>query len=96
MEVIVARQGGALVGFDCRDVVGVEDAEGGGIPGSGAVRLRLGRRGHPRTVAGLTIVGFFRITARELRPVPWVLRERMTGEIPWGVALILPGICLLY
>jgi hypothetical protein len=36
------------------------------------------------------------LSAREIRPVPEVLRERITGEKPWAVGLTERGMYLLY
>jgi hypothetical protein len=36
------------------------------------------------------------LSAREIRPVPEVLRERITGEKPWAVGLTGREMYLLY
>jgi len=58
--------------------------------------VRLGRLGPPREVVCREILGSVALSAREIRPVPEVLRERITGEQPWAVGLTERGMYLLY
>lgn len=92
IDLLVVDDGSALRGYDCRDVVRVEEAgeEAGGY------LVRLGRLGSPREVACREILGSVVLSAREIRPVPEMLRERITGERPWAVGLTGREIYLLY
>ena len=92
VDLLVVDDGAALRGYDCRDVVRVEEA--GGEPGGYLVRL--GRLGSPREVACREVLGSVALSTREIRPVPEVLRERITGEKPWAVGLTGREIYLLY
>jgi len=93
VDLLVVDDGAALRGYDCRDVVRVEEVAG--EPGGG-YRVRLGRLGSPREVACREVLGSVALSAREIRPVPEVLRERMTGEMPWAVGLAGREMYLLY
>ena len=92
VDLLLVDDGAALRGYDCRDVVRVEEVAG--EPGGFVVRL--GRLGPPREVACREVLGSVALSAREIRPVPEVLRERITGEKPWAVGLTERGMYLLY
>jgi hypothetical protein len=92
VDLLVVDDGASLRGYDCRDVVRVEEIAGE----TGGYLVRLGRLGSPREVACRGILGSLALSAREIRPVPEALRERMTGEKPWAVGLTGRGIYLLY
>lgn len=92
VDLLVVDDGAALRGYDCRDVVRVEEVEGE----TGGYLVRLGRLGSPREVACREILGSVALSVREIRPVPDVLRERITGEEPWAVGLAGREIYLLY
>jgi len=95
VDLLVIDDGTSLRGYDCRDVVRVEEvpAEAGS---PGGYLVRLGRLGPPRQIACREILESVSLSAREIRPVPEVLRVRMTGEMPWGVGVREQRICLLY
>ena len=92
VEYLVVDDGAALRGYDCRDVVRVEVVAGE----PGGYLVRLGRLGSSREVACREVLGSVALSAREIRPVPEMLRERMTGEMPWAVGLTEREIYLLY
>ena len=92
VDLLIVDDGAALRGYDCRDVVRVEEIAGE----PGGCLVRLGRLGSPREVACREVLGSVALSAREIRPVPEVLRERITGEKPWAVGLAQRGIYLLY
>ncbi len=92
VNLLVVDDGAALRGYDCRDVVRVEEVAGE----PGGYLVRLGRLGSPREVACREVLGSVALSAREIRPVPEVLRERITGEKPWAVGLTGQGMYLLY
>lgn len=92
LDLLVVDDGAALRGYDCRDVVRVEEVAGE----PGGYLVRLGRLGSPREVACREVLGSVALSAREIRPVPEALRERMTGEKPWAVGLTEREIYLLY
>ena len=92
VDLLVVDDGAALRGYDCRDVVRVEEVAGE----PGGYLVLLGRRGSPLEVACREVLGSVALSAREIRPVPEVLRERITGEKPWAVALTEREIYLLY
>ena len=92
VDLLVVDDGAALRGYDCRDVVRVEEVAG---EPAGYIVL-LGRLGSPREVACREVFGSVALSAREVRPVPEVLRERITGEKPWAVGLTERGMYLLY
>lgn len=92
VDLLVVDDGTALRGYDCRDVVRVEEVAGE----TGGYIVRLGRLGPPREVACREILASVALTAREIRPVPPALRDRIEGEKPWAVGIIERGICLLY
>lgn len=92
VDLLVVDDGAALRGYDCRDVVRVEEVEGE----PGGYLVRLGRMGSPREVSCREILGSVALSAREIRPVPDVLRERITGEKPWAVGLTERELYLLY
>lgn len=92
VDLLVLDDGAALRGYECRDVVRVEEVAGE----PGGYIVRLGRLGSSREVACREVVGSVALSAREIRAVPQVLLERMGGEKPWAVGIIERGICLLY
>ena len=97
MDVLLIDDGSVLRGYDCRDVLQVEEIpenDDAVIPEKFLVHL--GRMGSRKEVRCREVVGFFALTPREVRPVPEILRERLTGEIPWGVGLTDRGLCLLF
>ena len=95
IDLLVLDDGTAIRGYDCRDVVRVEEVPGR-AEAPGGYLLRLGRLGPPREVACREILGSVSMSARDIRPVPEVLRDRMTGEKPWAVGITQQRICLLY
>ena len=95
VDLLVIDDGTALRGYDCRDVVRVEELPGGTGSPEGYL-VRLGRLGPPREIACREILESVSLSAREIRPVPEVLKERVTGEMPWGVGITEQRICLLY
>ena len=92
LDLLLVDDGAALRGYDCRDVVRVEEVAGE----QGGYLVRLGRLGSLREVACREVVGSVALSAWEIRPVPEVLRERITGEKPWAVGIVEREICLLY
>jgi hypothetical protein len=92
VDLLVVDDGEALRGYDCRDVVRVEEVAGE----TRGYLVRLGRLGSPRAVACREVLASVSLSAREIRPVPEVLRERITGEGPWAVGLAGREIYLLY
>lgn len=92
VDLLVVDDGVALRGYDCRDVLRVEEA----AVEAGGYLVRLGRLGTPREVACREVLGSVALSAREIRPVPAVLRERIPGEKPWAVGLTAREIYLLY
>ena len=98
MTVLVVDDGTTLRGYDCRDVLTVEEIGSPAGPSAGSDRflVQLGRRGGRQEIWCREVVGFFPLSAREIRPVPPTLRERMTGEVPWAVGVTEQGLCLLY
>lgn len=95
LDLLLLDDGSAIRGYDCRDVLRVEEVAGN--PGSpGGYVVRLGRMGPPRDVACREILGSTPLSAREIRPVPEALKARITGEKPWAVGITEKGICLLY
>jgi len=95
LDLLVLDDGASIRGYDCRDVVRVEEVAGE-RGGPGGYRVQLGRLGSHREVACREILGSLALSAREIRLVPEVLRERMTGEKPWAVGVTERGIFLLY
>lgn len=93
VDLLLVDDGAALRGYDCRDVVRVEEVAG--VAG-GSFRVRLGRLGPAREVACREVLGSVALSAREIRPVPDVLRERIPGEKPWAVGITGREIYLLY
>jgi hypothetical protein len=95
VDLLVVDDGAALRGYDCRDVLRVEEVPGrAGSPGGYLVRL--GRLGPPREVACREVLGSVSLSAREIRPVPEALKDRMQGEKPWAVGMAGREIYLLY
>ncbi len=95
MEILIIEDGGTLRGYDCREILGVEEAEPG-KGDSGGFRIVLGRGKGRRALLCRRIVGCVDLSARDIRPVPRVLGERLSGERPWAVGLTDRGPCLLY
>ncbi|GAB4240961.1 MAG: hypothetical protein OHK0028_19260 [Deltaproteobacteria bacterium] len=95
IELLVLDDGEGIRGYDCRDVLRVEAVAGDGGAAQG-YRVRLGRLGPPREVACRGVLGSVSLSAREIRPVPAVLKERMKGEVPWAVGMTERGLYLLY
>ncbi|MDA8121273.1 MAG: hypothetical protein M0Z38_01750 [Deltaproteobacteria bacterium] len=97
MNVLVVDDGTTLRGYDCRDVLNVEEIEAPiDMAENDRFLVHLGRAGCHREIRCREVVGFFPLSAREIRPVPPVLRERMTGEVPWAVGVTDRGLCLLF
>jgi len=94
LEFLVLDVGDAIRGYDCRDVLRVEET--GEEPSRGRYVVHLGRLGSTRDVRCREIVGSVTLSAGEIRPVPPALRDRMEGEKPWAVGITERGICLLY
>jgi hypothetical protein len=94
LEILVLDVGDTFRGYDCRDVLRVEET--GEEASRGRYVVRLGRLGAPRDVRCREILGSVALSAREIRPVPPALRDRMVGEKPWAVGITERGICLLY
>jgi hypothetical protein len=97
LEVLVVDGGIGLHGYDCRDVLAVEELpptrEGAAHE---AFVVRLGRLGTPREIRCREVLGFFKLTPRDVRPLPAIVSERIAGEAPWAVGIIDRGLCLLY
>lgn len=97
MNVLVVDDGSVLRGYDCRDVLRVEEIPVAGSPALAEKFLvHLGRNGRRNEVRCREVLGFFTLSAREVRPLPPALRERMAGETPWGVGITDRGLCLLF
>ncbi|MHB1012258.1 MAG: hypothetical protein ACYC37_05055 [Desulfobacteria bacterium] len=92
IDLLVVDDGASLRGYDCRDVVRVEEVAGE----AGGYLVRLGRLGSPREVACREIIGSVALSAGKIRPIPEVLRERITGEKPWAVGLTEREMYMLY
>ncbi len=95
MEILILEDDETLRGYDCREVLGVEEANPG-EGGAGGFRIVLGRGKGRRALLCRRIVGCVALSARDIRPLPDVLGERMSGEKPWAVGLTDRGLCLLY
>jgi len=95
IEILVLDDGTGIRGYDCRDVLRVEEAAGAAKAPAGYL-VQLGRLGPPTEVSCPEVMGSVSLAAREIRRVPAVLKERMTGEAPWAVGLTERGICPLY
>ncbi len=97
MNVLVVDDGTTLRGYDCREVLNVEEIE---VSGETTIAdrflVRLGRTGDGKEIRCREVLGFFPLSAREIRPVPPVLRERMAGDVPWAVGVTARGLCLLF
>jgi hypothetical protein len=97
MNVLVVDDGSTLCGYDCREVLKVEEGCGGdGAREPGGFLVRMGRTGTRKEIRCREIVGFCTISARDIRPLPPALRERLHGEIPWAVGITERGMCLLF
>lgn len=94
MNVLVIDDGFSLRGYDCREVVRVEEPEGlSDMP----FVVRFGRAGAERELGCLSVLGFFTLSASDIRPLPAVLKERLDpADAPWAVAITPGGLCLLY
>lgn len=94
MNVLVVNDGVTLRGYDCREVVRVEEPAGlNDLP----FVVHFGRAGVERELGCLSVLGFYPLSASDIRPLPAVLKERMTpGEVPWAVGITPGGLCLLY
>lgn len=98
MTVLVVDDGLCLRAYDCRDVLGVEEAAPGAqTPPGERFLVRLGRLGPPREVRCREVLGFAPLSPQDVRPLPRALAERMeAAEAPWGIGLLARGLCLLY
>jgi hypothetical protein len=94
LNVLVVDDGVTLRGYDCREVVRVEEPEGlADMP----FVVRFGRAGAERELGCMSVLGFYTLAAADIRPLPAALKDRMTqGESPWAVGIIPGGLCLLY
>jgi hypothetical protein len=94
VNVLVVDDGQGLRGYDCREVLRVEEPQGGGeLP----FVVRFGREGAGRELRCRNVLGFHVLGPSDIRPVPAVLKERMTTEEkPWAVGIVSGGLCLLY
>lgn len=94
MNVLVIDDGTTLRGYDCKEVVRVDEPSGlNDYP----FVVRFGRRGEERELGCMNVLGFFPLAASDIRPLPAVLKERMTADgAPWAVGIIPQGLCLLY
>ena len=94
MNVLVIDDGDTLRGYDCREVVRVDELSGGGeLP----FVVHFGRAGNTWELCCKNVLGFYPLSAADVRPLPTVLKERMTqGEAPWAVGITPGGLCLLY
>jgi hypothetical protein len=94
VNVLVVDDGRTLRGYDCREVLRVDEPNDlRDLP----FVVRFGRAGAERELECLNIVGFYTLTASDVRPLPAVLKDRMgPGESPWGVGITPGGLCLLY
>jgi hypothetical protein len=94
VNVLVIDDGFALRGYDCREVLRVEEPAGlSDMP----FVVHFGRAGAERELGCLSVLGFFTLSAGDIRPIPAVLKERMNpGEAPWAVGITPGGLCLLY
>lgn len=97
MNVLVVDDGTTLRGYDSREILHVEEiGPRGESPDADRFLVHLGRTGDRREIRCREVLGFFPLSAREIRPVPPALRERLTGEVPWAVGVISRGLCLLF
>lgn len=94
MNVLVIDDGFSLRGYDCREVVRVEEPEGlGDMP----FVVHFGRAGAERELGCLSVLGFFNLSAADIRPLPAVLKERLDpADAPWAVGITPGGLCLLF
>lgn len=98
MNVLVLDDGETLRGYDCREVLGVEEMPEG-APSRERFVVRLGRTGGDRReIRCREVIGFFPLSPHDVRPLPAALRDRMTTaeEEPWAVGITAGGLCLLY
>ncbi len=96
LEILLLDVGDAVRGYDCRDVLGVEEADAEGEASPGRYVVHLGRLGPAREVRCRGILGSVVLMAGDLRRVPAALCERMNAEKPWAVGITESGLCLLY
>ncbi|HEY3488739.1 MAG TPA: hypothetical protein VGK27_01310 [Candidatus Deferrimicrobiaceae bacterium] len=94
MNVLVIDDGETLRGYDCREVLRVDEPAGGGeLP----FIVHFGRAGSTWELCCRNVLGFYPLSAADIRPLPLVLKERLTqGEGPWAVGITPGGLCLLY
>jgi hypothetical protein len=94
VNVLVVDDGITLRGYDCREVLRVDEpVELSDMP----FIVRFGRGGAKRELGCLKVLGFHALSAADIRPLPAVLKERMIpGEAPWAVGITPSGLCLLY
>ena len=96
LEILVLDFGDSVRGYDFRDVLGVKEAGVESADPDGRFVVNLGRLGPAREVRCREVLGSRELSARDIRPVPEALCERMEGEKPWAVGITGQGICLLY
>lgn len=96
LEILVVDDGNGLRGYDCRDILGMDEIVSPDAAGRDEVVVRLGRLGTPREIRGREVLGFFALTPKDVRPLPPILAGRIAGEAPWAVGIIDRGLCLLY
>ncbi len=96
VDLLVVDDGTTLRGYDCRDVLRVEEAGEEETGSAGRYRIHLGRLGGAREVRCREVLGSVALTAKQIRPVPEVLSDRLGGEKPWAVGVTDRGICLLF
>lgn len=94
LNILLVDDGLTLRGYDCREVVRVDEpSELSDYP----FVVRFGRAGAEREFGCMNVLGFQHLSAADIRPLPAVLKERMNpGEAPWAVGITPEGLCLLY
>ncbi len=94
MNVLVIDDGMTLRGYDCREVVRVEEpTDLSDLP----FVVHFGRAGVKRELGCMQVLGFHTLSASDIRPLPAVLKERMSqDDMPWAVGITPNGLCLLY
>lgn len=92
----MVNDGATWRAYDCRSILDVKNVRS--PEGETQYMVRLGRTGEARDLLCTHVLGFFPLPARDIRPLPDVLRDRLTGteEPPWGVGFVENRICLLY
>jgi hypothetical protein len=99
VNILVLDDGSGLRGYDCREVLGIEEIQDPeSSPPEAAFVVRLGRLGRSREIRCRQVLGFFPLAPKDVRPLPAVLAERMGGDEapPWAVGIVESGLCLLY